>query len=235
MLIITLMACCMRRARDGELPVERARNAPDAVRKFPGLDEPGTLGRLTEEQRDALMTAVAVQHETPPNPEGTNQWRPVGPFNGPTNVPGPLRISHVRNRLARSYLEEGVMLLHVRERKTLKETAEQLGYSYRHVVDTWAGMKRRALSEEGAFQQNTSIRDFVLEHLEKVIADASERVEQNAAYGMLVIRACEALWKLEGLEGGSDSGVNIEELAERVRERTPLLLAALEHLSNGHE
>ena len=214
----------MRRSRDGDLPVEKARNAPDAARDFPGLDEPGVLGKLSAEQRDALLDKVREQHDQPPNPEGKNHWRVTGPFSGPLNVPGPLRISHVRNRVARTYLEEGIMLLHVRERKTLKETAEQLGYSYRHIVDTWAAMKRRAIDEEGDYNRNGSVRDFVVEHLERVIEIADGRMEENAAYGAVLIRACEALRALVGIDGEDASSVDIEELAAAVRGRSPLLL-----------
>jgi|TARA_B100001971_G_C17801029_1_gene339355 hypothetical protein len=116
------------------------------------------------------------------------------------------------------------MLLHVRERKTLKETAEQLGYSYRHIVDTWAAMKRRAIDEEGDYNRNGSVRDFVVEHLEKVIQVADGRMEENAAYGAVLIRACEALRALVGIDGEDASSVDIEELAAAVRGRSPLLL-----------
>ena len=85
-------------------------------------------------------------------------------------------------------------------------------------------MKRCAIDDEGDYNRNGSVRDFVVEHLEKVIQVADGRMEENAAYGAVLIRACEALRALVGIDGEDASSVDIEELAAAVRGRSPLLL-----------
>lgn len=219
-----------KRPAEADFKGESASDIPPELLK---LGPPGLLGRLDDEQREALLVAVKWQHDQPPNPTGKSGepvgWVENGRWAGPKNVPGPLRGTHVVNRVCKSYLEEGILLLHVRERKSLKDTARKLGYSYRHILDIWSAMRRRALSEEGEPQQRSSVRDFVLEHLEKVIEVASEGVKENAAYGMVLIRACEALKEIYGTEEGPGSRVDVQALAEAVRGRSPLLLEVVEH------
>lgn len=198
------------------------------------LPPPGVMGRLTEDQRDALLSAVRDQHDLPPNPTGRNQWRVTGPHSGPTSVPGPFRVEHMRNRVAKTYLEEGIMLLHVRERMSLKETAAELGYSYRHVIDTWAAMKKRALCTEKIQEREGDLREFIQLQLEEIIRVGMGRFEENAGYGNLVIRACLVLLEMEDLESGNTSNLDVKALAAIMKGKSPLLLEMVEHAVAEH-
>lgn len=216
---------------------KQASRAPRLRRKSPvpaeveALAPPGLLGRLDPDQREALLAAVEWQRNQPPNPDGlggpTAKRAPKHveghSWPGDPSVPGPLRVGVTRNRVCRTYLEEGIMVLHVRERRSLRETAELLGYSYRHVVVTWRAMRLRALSEEGS-EAPREVRQFLLHHLEACIETASERMAENAAYGAVLVRACEALKEIEGLDSAEERDLSIDELAEEVRGRSPLLL-----------
>ena len=57
-----------------------------------------------------------------------------------------------------------------------------------------------------------------------VVGMGDGRMEENAAYGAVLIRACEALRALVGIDGEDASSVDIAELAAAVRGRSPLLL-----------
>ena len=66
-----------------------------------------------------------------------------------------------------------------------------------------------------------------------MIEIADGRMEENAAYGAVLIRACEALRALVGIDGEDASSVDIAELAAAVRGRSPLLLEIVEHSEKG--
>ena len=213
----------------------KATGVSEATGEFPDLPPPGLMGRLPAEQKEALLAALEWEHDQPPNPTGpardpeSGQWVGSGRWAGPVTVPGPFRRKHLRNRVAATYLEEAIMEYHIRQNVRLRALPELLGYSYPRIIAVWSAMKKRALSEEGGFEQAKELREFIVHHLTEVVKDAADRVKENAAYGAVVIRACEALRDIEGLEGQAAENLDIEELAEAVRGRSPLLLETIQH------
>ena len=212
------------------------------------LAPPGLLGQIDEETYQGLLKAVDKQHAAPPNPEGPNKKRavePVGRWYGPQHVHGPFRALHVKRMLIGTYLEEGIYQLHVKgvkmagdtkaRRRSLAETADLLGYSYAHVVQVFRRMKKRAFEAEGAQEVTGGVREFLNHHLEKAIEESALRLKDNAAYGAVLIRAVEAFKELNGLDSSEDRNLNVEELAERVRGRSPLLLEVVRHSADAEK
>ena len=213
------------------------------------LAPPGMLGRIDDDEYRKLMDAVDEHHAQPPNPQGKTgppvEMADGSRFWGPKHVPGHLRTSVAKKFLCRTYLEEGIFQLHVmgrhvpgkttngRKRLSLPETASQLGYSYAHVVQVFRAMKRRAFDAEGATDVTGGVREFLNHHLEQAIEVASQRLDDNAAYGAVLIRAVEAFKELNGLDSSEDRNLNVEELAERVRGRSPLLLEVVRHSADA--
>ena len=208
------------------------------------LSPPGLLGNIDDKTYHKLLDAVTVQHDSPPNPLGPSVAA-VGRWWGPEQVPGQFRAKVGKTLLCRTYLEEGIFQLHVQgleDPKTgkkrslsLTETAEKLGYHYKHVVAVFRAMKRRAFEAEGESEVTGGVREFLNHHLEQAIEVASERMPHNAAYGAVLIRAVEAFKELNGLDSSEDRNLNIEELAERVRGRSPLLLEVVKHQAEADE
>ena len=212
------------------------------------LSPPGLLGQIDDATYRKLLDAVTDQHDAPPNPLGEHakaQIQVKGRHWGPKHVPGPLRGNLGKKAIVRNYLEEGIYQLHVaglkdpktgkRPKLSLQDTARQLGYSYAHVVQVFRQMKKRAFEAEGAQEVTGGVREFLNHHLEQAIEVASARIEDNAAYGAVLIRAVEAFRGLNGLDSSEDRNLNVEELAERVRGRSPLLLEVVKHQADADE
>ena len=214
------------------------------------LAPPGMLGRIDEDEYRQLLDEVSKQHAAKPNPSGKTgapvEMADGSRFWGPKHVPGHLRTSVAKKFLCRTYLEEGIYQYHVlgrqkpgttdvlsRKRESLPETAKLLGYSYAHVVVVFRAMKRRAFDAEGATEVTGGVREFLNHHLESAIEESAKRLKDNAAYGAVLIRAVEAFKELNGLDSSEDRNLNVEELAERVRGRSPLLLEVVRHSADA--
>ncbi len=215
-------------ARSTSSAYAQTRKATSAPPEVVALAPPGLLGNLDEASREALLAAVDWQHTQAPNPNGSrtkaDNIRDNGRWAGPQNIPGPLRARSNRLAVCRTYLEQGIYQLHCREKLSLSETAESLGYTYAHTVKTWADMRRRAFDAEGGEEIAGGVRAFLLHHLERAIEIADDRMGDNAAYGAVLIRACEALKDIAGVDKDESSSLNVAELAAMVKGRSPLLL-----------
>ena len=214
------------------------------------LAPPGLLGQIDQSGYEKLLQAVDEHHARPPNPRGNphlNGPPPVVEMEtrgrpGPKHIPGPLRATFLRNRVIQNYLQEGIYQLHCRgikqedgkyHRRSLADAAKELGYSYKHVVMVFRQMKARAFDAEGAQEVTGGVREFLNHHLEKAIEESAQRLKDNAAYGAVLIRAVEAFKELNGLDSSEDRNLNVEELAERVKGRSPLLLEVVKHSADA--
>ena len=224
-------------ARSTSSAYAKTRKATPPPPEVEALAPPGLLGNLDEAQREALLAAVDWQRTQPPNPNGSrtkaDNVRDNGRWAGPTNIPGPLRARSNRLAVCRTYLEQGIYQLHCRDKLSLSETAEALGYTYAHTVKTWADMRRRAFDAEGGEEVAGGVRAFLLHHLERAIEVADDRMGENAAYGAVLIRACEALKEVAGIDKDEAGTLNVAELAQMVKGRSPLLLQQAQHGTEG--
>ena len=85
-------------------------------------------------------------------------------------------------------------------------------------------MRRRAFDAEGGEEIAGGVRAFLLHHLERALEIADARMGENAADGAVLIRACEALKDIAGVDKDESGALNVAELAAMVKGRSPLLL-----------
>jgi hypothetical protein len=187
----------------------------------------GKLAGLKPEAREALHAAIEARHAQPPNLGGPNQWTPA-------KDNGKARHTNVRRFVLKNYLEEAIYQYHVQQQIPVTQLCEPtndcyLGYSYSHLSKTWKRMVDRALATENNGEQDQGIRDFVLMNLEDAVRIGRANLEVNAAYGAVLIRACEAIKDICGLESENTKALSIEDLAKEARGRSPLLLQTMEH------
>lgn len=127
---------------------------------------------------------------------------------------------------------DAVATLIVVEKLKPAEIAERLGLAQSTVYQHY----KRAIADYGAGtltkDDQVRLRAFVRASITKTIEEAMPLVQENAAYGALVIKGGEALLAMHGLDkidGGEDGKISSpEEIAERVKVVSPLIAGRLQ-------
>jgi hypothetical protein len=194
--------------------------------------------------------AGAVESGSPESPNISDPAPPVG-GDAPASVavddvvhtsrpPGANRPGHqskwlrkgTERALVRGFkTKEEIIRLHCIEGKPLKVVAKELGRHHRYVQQVYqvivADVKGRATKGE----KDDDVRTFADKHLRNVIIQAAAMVNDNAAYGAVVIRGVSELCALHGVkpeEAGITGGIaSLEDIGQAVRVASPLLMDKL--------
>jgi len=115
------------------------------------------------------------------------------------------------------------------------EIAVAIGRSSQWVGRVWRTAVREA--EQAAIdpEKREELKAWMIEQVKMTIIKAQNKVEDNAAYGALVLRGVEQLRILLGLDKDADLGdkSTLHEIAKQVDIRSPLVLAKLGVIGTG--
>ena len=143
------------------------------------------------------------------------------------NTP-PARV--INRQIMRGHMtREAVVRLKCTTQMTMQEIADHLDKSHVYCSQIWseACKEARAMRDDPAKQEE--LRAWLAMQVQMVISKAQNRIEDNAAYGALVLKGSEQLADMMGLSAQEAMGdkYDYKELAERVESKSPLVLAKL--------
>jgi hypothetical protein len=137
-----------------------------------------------------------------------------------------------RNAVRGQQTRRRVIELHVMEGKTLVETAEVMGIHLRTVQKRWKEVLEDVKGGT-AEELREEVRAYADLHLREVIQTAQQNVDDSAAYGAVVVQGIKTLCELHGVEPPEETkgqALTMEEVGQRVRSKSPLLLDKLNHI-----
>lgn len=110
-----------------------------------------------------------------------------------------------------------------------KEIAEVIGCSERWVRKVWNTAVEEATQAQTDPEIRIELKTWMIEQLKLVIMKSQQRIEENPAYGALVLKAVLDLHAMLGLDHDqhSESRDTLEEIAAKVDLRSPLVMAKL--------
>lgn len=136
-----------------------------------------------------------------------------------------------RNIVKGHETKKKVIQLHCMEGKPLKEVAKLIGRHHRYVQMVWKGIVEDTKGRASKGEHDADVRAYCDLHLRGVIESAARLVEDNAAYGAVVIRGVSELCALHGVkpeEAGITGGIaSLEDIGQAVRVASPLLMDKL--------
>ncbi len=144
-----------------------------------------------------------------------------------------LLATHQRNRVKGWALRERVIQCHVFEGKSLRQTANACGRSYKRITATWSLICREVNGGKATPEAHReAVRGYLDKHYRKLIEGSQGLLGEAAAYGAVVVAAGKALADLHGLkpEEVLPAGFTLGDVGREVRVVSPLLIERLEQV-----
>ena len=147
-----------------------------------------------------------------------------------------LQIERERRQVAKQIkIRKCAELVAVRK-LSFRETADEMGISYQHVVHTlWPEAKLLTAADMMDPAEKERVAMMISDTIQQVIRTAAEKMDEHAAYGMVALNGCKQLAEMHGIdfkgaEGAAGAIATIEEVAQSVLEHAPLLASNLEKI-----